>query len=245
MSCKHVLLRIACLALALAAMASGPVPNLARAAGTTIARGHHSGPAHHRRHRHHRTGHATARVTGAANVNTMQAGAGAPPTASAPPAAPASCPDGDLAPAAANLDRVRAAILCLINQQRAAAQVGPLRESAGLDAAAVRESDGMVAGNYFDHVAPTGVGLLDRVLGAGYATAGAIVGLAENIAAGSGPLATAAATVAAWMASPGHRANILDAGFRDAGVGVTVGTPALLGDAGAGATYAACFGTAG
>ncbi len=43
----------------------------------------------------------------------------------------------------------------------------------------------------------------------------------ENIAWGTLWLATPKAIVAGWMASPGHRANILDATFKDTGVGVS------------------------
>jgi uncharacterized protein YkwD len=42
------------------------------------------------------------------------------------------------------------------------------------------------------------------------------------------------------MHSPPHRANILDPGFRDAGVGVARGFP--LGGGGAAATYTVDFG---
>jgi uncharacterized protein YkwD len=43
-----------------------------------------------------------------------------------------------------------------------------------------------------------------------------------------------------WMHSPPHRANILDPGFRDAGVGVARGYP--LGGARGSATYTVDFG---
>jgi uncharacterized protein YkwD len=47
---------------------------------------------------------------------------------------------------------------------------------------------------------------------------------AENIAAGQ---STAAAVMAAWMASPGHQANIVDCRFTEIGVGLVnrPGTP--------------------
>ena len=43
----------------------------------------------------------------------------------------------------------------------------------------------------------------------------------ENIAWGTAALATPRAIVAAWMASPGHRANILDPRYRETGIGVS------------------------
>jgi uncharacterized protein YkwD len=45
----------------------------------------------------------------------------------------------------------------------------------------------------------------------------------ENLAWGAGSLATAHAVVAGWMASPGHRANLLRPGFRYVGVGTATG----------------------
>lgn len=49
--------------------------------------------------------------------------------------------------------------------------------------------------------------------------------------------------VYAWMHSPGHRANILNASFHDSGIGVVAATPASLGDGLPGATYAEDFGS--
>ncbi len=52
--------------------------------------------------------------------------------------------------------------------------------------------------------------------------AGKMVG--ENIAWGVGPRRSAAALVAAWMRSPGHRANLLRGGFRRVGLGAVTTT---------------------
>ena len=64
--------------------------------------------------------------------------------------------------------------------------------------------------------------------------------IGENIAWGSGALATPRAIVNGWMHSPGHRANILRASFRDIGIGIRLGAPGpgLSG----GATYVTDFG---
>ncbi len=64
----------------------------------------------------------------------------------------------------------------------------------------------------------------------------------ENIAWGTLSLATPRAIVAAWMASPAHRANILDANFRETGIGVTPRPPASLAHGQAGAIYTQDFG---
>ncbi len=62
--------------------------------------------------------------------------------------------------------------------------------------------------------------------------------LAENIAWGGGSLGTPRSIVGGWMNSTGHRANILNGGLRDSGVGVAVSTP----QGGSGGTYVHDFG---
>lgn len=195
---------------------------------------------------HHRRAHR--RRSTAASASTPASAGPAPAAVAATAggvAASGACGDGDLVPSPANLDRVRAATLCLVNQQRTGHGLAPLGESAGLDAAAQRHSDDMVSGNYFAHVGPTGVGLLDQVVAAGYAVVGRVLDVGENIAAADGSLASPAATVAGWMDSPEHRANILDPGYGDTGIGIAAAAPGLLGTGGRGATYTECFGAAG
>lgn len=92
-------------------------------------------------------------------------------------------------------------------------QLPPLKGQANLDTAANGHSQAMGVRNFFMHCDPdtlTSPG--DRMVAAGYAPNA----LGENLAAGN---ATAAATVAQWMASPAHRANILSTGFREIGNG--------------------------
>jgi len=66
--------------------------------------------------------------------------------------------------------------------------------------------------------------------------------LGENLAWGTGDLGTARGVQSAWMRSPGHRANILKAAYRELGIGVHAGVPT---DAGAGATFTTDFGAKG
>jgi hypothetical protein len=47
----------------------------------------------------------------------------------------------------------------------------------------------------------------------------------ENIAWGTGDLATPASIVDGWMHSAGHRANILDPDFGQVGIGIAAGAP--------------------
>jgi uncharacterized protein YkwD len=64
----------------------------------------------------------------------------------------------------------------------------------------------------------------------------------ENIAWATLWMATPKAIVAGWMASPGHRANILDATFRETGIGVSPHPLASLAHGQAGAIYTQDFG---
>jgi uncharacterized protein YkwD len=152
----------------------------------------------------------------------------------------ATCANANVAPVAANLEVVRAAVLCLHNRERTARGLPKLSERAELRAAAEDHSVHMVDAQFFSHDAPDGTDMVDRILGAGYAR-GQGWSLGENIAWGTGPLATPAAIHRAWMRSPGHKANILRRQFREIGIGIALGAPANT-DGQDGATYTADFG---
>ncbi len=151
-----------------------------------------------------------------------------------------ACANTHLQPAPGNLADVRAAVLCLHNRERGARGLPLLRESGKLRRAAAGHSGDMVASSYFAHESPSGADMADRILGTGYARDQGW-SLGENIAWGTGSLATAVEIQRAWMDSPGHKANILRRQFREIGIGVAVGAPV---DAGGldGATYTADFG---
>jgi uncharacterized protein YkwD len=158
-------------------------------------------------------------------------------------AAAAPCPNANLTPQAANIGQVRAAVLCLINQERERHGEGALQTNAKLTRAAEGHSQDMARADYFSHTSPNGETPLDRMRASGYISdpqAGYMVG--ENIAWGTLWLATPQAIVEAWMASPGHRANILDASYRETGVGVAPHPPASLAEGQAGAIYTQDFG---
>lgn len=106
-----------------------------------------------------------------------------------------------------------AQVLRLVNTQRASAGCGPLQSSAVLVGVARAHSKDMAVHGYFDHNSQDGRTPFDRMRAAGYR--GGLMG--ENIAAGQ---PTAAAVMDAWMHSPGHRANILNCGFKAIGIGV-------------------------
>jgi uncharacterized protein YkwD len=104
---------------------------------------------------------------------------------------------------------MRVAVLCLINEQRAAHGLPPLRASAQLNRSAQGWSDEMVARGTFSH----GSEFARRISNAGYDWAAA----GENIATG---FSTPSAVVRAWMADAGHCQNILNPLYGDLGVGI-------------------------
>lgn len=119
-----------------------------------------------------------------------------------------------LLPASAIAQSLPEQVLELVNAaRRDNGQLPPLKGHVQLDAAAQLHSTNMATRNFFNHQDPaTGTNPPDRITAAGYvwSTYG------ENIAAGN---STAAATMAQWMASPPHRANILGTSFNEMGNG--------------------------
>jgi uncharacterized protein YkwD len=100
----------------------------------------------------------------------------------------------------------------------------------------------MVAQGYFSHDSANGGTFVDRIRKAGYVPRRVLPSLGEDLAWGSGTLGDPREIVQSWMQSPGHRANILNRKFREAGMGVA------FGDVGAGedgVTYALDFGSGG
>lgn len=77
---------------------------------------------------------------------------------------------------------------------------------------AQRKVDDMFKEQYFAHVSPNGTTIGDLAKDAGYD----YVIIGENLA--EGDFTSSADVVAAWMQSPGHRANILKTGYREIGI---------------------------
>jgi len=141
-------------------------------------------------------------------------------------------------PARSNLRAVSSAILCLLNAERAAKGVPPLRSNRELRKASQSMAKLMVRQHFFAHDTPDGRGVLDRIKPTGYVRGNWVLG--ENLAWGSGALATPRAIVNGWMHSPPHRANILYSKFRDIGIGLRLGAPGT--DLSGGTTYVTDFG---
>ncbi|MBN2047327.1 MAG: hypothetical protein JW750_05755 [Anaerolineaceae bacterium] len=129
----------------------------------------------------------------------------APPTATQPPA---GCDDS-------TNGSYESQVIVLINQERAAQGLSALSGNSALTSAARRHSKDMACNGIFSHTGSDGSTPFSRMLDAGYAYSAA----AENIYAGGGSSNSPAAAVSAWMASTGHRANILGAAYVDIGIG--------------------------
>lgn len=154
------------------------------------------------------------------------------------------CADADLSPNWSDLARIRTAILCLVNRERMARGERPLRANGALERAAQGYSQEMSHDGYISHIARSGATPLSRVRADGYIYSSRVgYELAENIGWGTLWMATPRAIVAAWMASPGHRENILDARYRDTAVGVSPGAPASMAHGQPGAVYTQEFGS--
>ncbi len=161
-----------------------------------------------------------------------------------PARAASECADTTLTPHAGNTEAIREAVLCLVNREREAHGESPLVVNAKLAHAAQNHSEDMASGDYFSHYAPDGSSPLDRMRATGYIYSpelGYEVG--ENIAWGTLWLASPQSIVSSWMASPEHRANILNAGYRETGIGVSPHAPASLSGGQAGGLYTQDFGT--
>jgi len=121
-----------------------------------------------------------------------------------------------------NADR---AVLCLVNQRRAALAIAPLRSNWRLTVGARRHSRQMVADRYFSHGGPGNSSVVTRVRHTGYLLGARAYMLGETIGFGEGASSTPAALVAMLFASPPHRAILLNPGYRDIGIGVWSGAP--------------------
>jgi uncharacterized protein YkwD len=154
-----------------------------------------------------------------------------------------TCANAGLTPTTHDLKLIRAATLCLVNRERAAHGERPLRANARLARAAQAHARSMAVYDYFEHVSPSGLTPLARMRAVGYISSSHVgYEVGENIAWATLALATPRAIVAAWMRSPGHRANILDRRYRETGVGVSPHPPSSLAHGQPGALYTQDFG---
>lgn len=112
-------------------------------------------------------------------------------------------------------------VLSLVNARRTNVGCAALRTNASLTSAARVHTRRMVNARTMSHQLPGEPGLARRIVNAGYVNWSAA---AENIAWGA---STPQRIFNLWMNSSGHRTNIQNCRYRDAGVGVVIvnGTP--------------------
>ena len=135
--------------------------------------------------------------------------------------------------------QAKQAVLCLLNRERRRYRLRALRTNQQLARAAFFHSAKMVSDTFFAHVQPNGAGLSDRLFANEYLSTDLRRWQAgENIGFGRGRNGTPAVMVRAWMASSGHRANILEPAYEEVGIGLVPGTPTRA----PGVTYTTDFG---
>ena len=135
------------------------------------------------------------------------------PSVSPTPTASPSAPTGNVA--------FEAEVVRIVNEERGKVNCPALTADDRLTTAARGHSADMAARNYFSHTTPEGVEFATRITNAGYRWSGA----GENIAKGQ---RTPADVMNSWMNSAGHKANILNCGFKNIGVGVAADTQGSL-----------------
>jgi uncharacterized protein YkwD len=160
-----------------------------------------------------------------------------------PPAAGASsaCADAGLAPNGHDTPALERATLCLIDRMRARHARRGLRSNRQLGAVAKSQVASMLRWNYFADVRPSGQTPFALVRVTPYRAHTSRISVGQNIAWASGRDATPERIVSEWMASPPHRAIMLSAEYRDAGVAVAPALPSVLGAGRRGAVWAVEF----
>ena len=148
-------------------------------------------------------------------------------TATARVAQARTCPDALALPGSVSEGAMRTSLTCLVNAVREAQGKPALVTKKSLQRAAERHAADMVARGYFAHESPNGHGLRYRLRHAKFPFRGPA---GENIAAGTAEYATAGGTLVSWLNSPPHRANLFEAGFTMAGVGIAPGMPGISED---------------
>jgi uncharacterized protein YkwD len=140
----------------------------------------------------------------------------AAPAVAARPVPPNPAPPRPVPPPVSTVGGAAGVQFSLVNQDRAANGVAGLRFSGALARVAQYRAQDMLNRGYFSHYDPaTGqlaFSALMHLWGIPYTTAG------ENIAWSTSPSMAAINTM--FMASPEHRANILNGAYRQAGIGV-------------------------
>ena len=108
-------------------------------------------------------------------------------------------------------------IMVSVNKERTQRNLLALNDNLKLQAAAQNKATDMIARHYFSHTDPEGNYIWPAIVAEGYTPYSQ---LGENLAI---EFYDTESMVAAWMNSPTHRANILNDGFKDQGMGLNFG----------------------
>lgn len=111
---------------------------------------------------------------------------------------------------------ISATLVDLTNEERQEENLGTLTVNPLLTAAAQAKADDMATLGYFSHTSPDGSQPWKWIQGAGYEYSAAGENLAVNFS-------DSEKVEDAWMDSPTHRANILNAKFTEIGIATAVG----------------------
>lgn len=111
-------------------------------------------------------------------------------------------------------------VLVLVNEARKVKSLPPLATHPILERTAQAYAENMAANGFFSHDDLEGRSSAERILAGGYekptCNCSWVYGTGENLAHGQ---EAAADAVRDWLASPGHRENILKPEFDDTGIG--------------------------
>jgi len=135
------------------------------------------------------------------------------------------------------------AIRCLTNAVRREEGLAELGFDERLARAAATRSNDMARLDYFSHDGPDGGNVQRAVRRTGWIPDDRSWYLGENIGWAPEGKATPAVLMRNWLDSPTHRANILNEGFTEMGVGAIAAVPKRGVEAGA--TYTQVFGSTG
>jgi uncharacterized YkwD family protein len=129
---------------------------------------------------------------------------------------PPTTPTLPVIPAVTSLTADEQLMVDMINQERIAAGVSPVKLDLRLASVGRAKANDLKANNYFDHTSPTygSPWVMMQQVGLSVHWAG------ENISGNK----SVEGSMAALMLSPGHRANILDPRFTHIGVGIAYGS---------------------
>jgi uncharacterized protein YkwD len=136
-----------------------------------------------------------------------------------PLASAGACVGEAKAPSRFSEQMARAAVICLVNERRGNAGLGPLTENGSLNNSAQGHAVWMAKRNRYEHG-----NSLRRIRATGYLAGASTWTVGEALGWGFGRTGSPKHIVSEWMHSPDHRRDLLG-GFHDIGVGVTKGAP--------------------